>query len=477
MHYPRSPVAVGDGGLQPSAVWAVRHQHGADDSIPAWPAARTFQLLTPAVVGRITALVGGPAGPGSTNPSPCGRSGGLPPAQPPSAATPASRHAHRPHLLRPGGASSPPWPATAGPAPPPTARCHVPDTAGHRGCRTAARGCGRPGSANRRSAGCTDTGRRAWASRYRCGPCRSPSRAGWRSLRAGGSSGRSPGVTALGLVARLRPTHQSGGHGHVGAASRVHRRPAGRARRARSRCSRRLKAALLHRRRLCPSSETVGMRTRRPRAAPAIGSAFAGFRFPPDVIVLAVRWYRRFGLSSRDVEELLAERGIEVDHVTVYRWCSGARPCWPRPPGPAGMLGHRWWVDETYVKVAGRWRYGYRAIDQAGQVIDVFVAPRRDATAARRGSSRGRSVRPRRCRWRSSPTSRRCSRPRGRAAARGLASHRPVWQQPSRSRSRQAEGAAGSDARAQAGPQRQGGDRRAWLSAEPTTRPRRARGR
>ena len=50
------------------------------------------------------------------------------------------------------------------------------------------------------------------------------------------------------------------------------------------------------------------------------GSAFAGFRFPPDVIVLAVRWYLRFGLSYRDVEELLAERGIEVDHVTIHRW-------------------------------------------------------------------------------------------------------------------------------------------------------------
>ena len=62
------------------------------------------------------------------------------------------------------------------------------------------------------------------------------------------------------------------------------------------------------------------MRTRRPHAAPAPQSPFAGFRFPPDVIVLAVRWYLRFGLSYRDVEGLLAERGVEVDHVTVYRW-------------------------------------------------------------------------------------------------------------------------------------------------------------
>jgi IS6 family transposase len=61
------------------------------------------------------------------------------------------------------------------------------------------------------------------------------------------------------------------------------------------------------------------MRTRRPHPAPIARSAFIAFRFPPDVIVLAVRWYLRFGLSYRDVDELLAERGIEVDHVTIYR--------------------------------------------------------------------------------------------------------------------------------------------------------------
>jgi IS6 family transposase len=74
----------------------------------------------------------------------------------------------------------------------------------------------------------------------------------------------------------------------------------------------------------------------------------AGFRFPSDVIVLATRWYLRFGLSSRDVEELLAESGIEVDHVTVYRWvrrftpllAEAARPC-------RHAVGARWFVDET----------------------------------------------------------------------------------------------------------------------------------
>jgi transposase, IS6 family len=103
------------------------------------------------------------------------------------------------------------------------------------------------------------------------------------------------------------------------------------------------------------------------------------------VIVVAVRWYLRYGLSYRDVEELLAERGITVEHVTVYRWVQrftpllsdAARPCRHIP-------GDRWFVDETYVKVAGRWVYLYRAIDQYGQVIDVLLSPKRDLAATRR---------------------------------------------------------------------------------------------
>jgi IS6 family transposase len=78
------------------------------------------------------------------------------------------------------------------------------------------------------------------------------------------------------------------------------------------------------------------MRTHRPRLTPVPRSAFAGFRFPVDVIVLAVRWYLRFGLSYRDVGELLSERGVEVDHVTIHRWCCASRRCWPTPPDPAG---------------------------------------------------------------------------------------------------------------------------------------------
>src|SRR5215213_3680108 len=179
-------------------------------------------------------------------------------------------------------------------------------------------------------------------------------------------------------------------------------------------------------------------------------STFAGFRFPSDVIVLAVRWYLRFGLSYRDLEELLTERGVEVDHVTVYRWvlrftplmAEAARPCRHR-------VGDRWQVDETYVKVAGQWRYVYRAIDQFAQIIDVFVSSRArhqgspsllrtgdryDEDRAGRGHHRSGAGVPGRA---------------GGPAAGGPAPHRPVRQQPDRVRPREAEGTAAPDARPQ----------------------------
>jgi IS6 family transposase len=135
---------------------------------------------------------------------------------------------------------------------------------------------------------------------------------------------------------------------------------------------------------------------RRLARVPAPRSGFAGFRFPSDVIMVAVRWYLRYGLSYRDVEELLAERGITVDHVTVYRWVQrftpllidAARPCRHAP-------GDRWFADETYVKVAGRWVYLYRAIDQYGQVIDVLMSEQRDLAATRRFFTRALAHGPR----------------------------------------------------------------------------------
>jgi transposase-like protein len=114
-------------------------------------------------------------------------------------------------------------------------------------------------------------------------------------------------------------------------------------------------------------------------------SVFAGFRFPREVISVAVRWYLRYGLLTGTSRELMAERGVTVDHVTIYRWVQrfipefmeAARPCRHAP-------GDRWFADETYVKVAGRWAYLYRAVDQHGRVIDVLLSVRRDLAAARR---------------------------------------------------------------------------------------------
>jgi transposase-like protein len=113
------------------------------------------------------------------------------------------------------------------------------------------------------------------------------------------------------------------------------------------------------------------------RGLPSLASVPTRRDRPRRPLVSALR------LSYPDVEELLTDRGVEVDHVTVYRWvlrftpllADAARPCRHR-------VGTRWCVDETYVRVGGQWRYVYRAIDQFGQVIDVFVSPRRDAKAA-----------------------------------------------------------------------------------------------
>jgi transposase, IS6 family len=120
-------------------------------------------------------------------------------------------------------------------------------------------------------------------------------------------------------------------------------------------------------------------------AASGASSVFAGFRFSREVISVAVRWYLQYGLSYRDVGELLSERGVTVDHVTIYRWVQrftpesieAARPCQHVP-------GDRWFVDKTYVEVASQWAHLFRAVDQHGQVIDVLLSVRRDLAAARR---------------------------------------------------------------------------------------------
>ena len=111
--------------------------------------------------------------------------------------------------------------------------------------------------------------------------------------------------------------------------------------------------------------------------------------FQGDVILWAVRWYCRYPISYRDLEEMLAERGISVDHTTIYRWVQCYAPemekrlrwFWRRGFDPS------WRLDETYVKVRGKWTYLYRAVDKRGDTIDFYLSPTRSAKAAKRLSS------------------------------------------------------------------------------------------
>ena len=108
-------------------------------------------------------------------------------------------------------------------------------------------------------------------------------------------------------------------------------------------------------------------------------------RFPAEIILLCVRWYCRYGISYRDLEEMMAERGVAVDHVTLYRWIQRYAP--ELEKRVRWYQGHRspsWRVDETYVRVGGKWKYLFRAVDKHGQLIDFMLSDRRNTKAARR---------------------------------------------------------------------------------------------
>jgi IS6 family transposase len=105
----------------------------------------------------------------------------------------------------------------------------------------------------------------------------------------------------------------------------------------------------------------------------------------PEIILCAVRWYLRYSLSLRDVEELLIERGVGADHTTVWRWVQRYAPeVDQRMRRHLKSTNKSWRVDETYIRVKGRWCYLYRAIDSAGATIDFLLSALRDADAAKR---------------------------------------------------------------------------------------------
>ena len=112
---------------------------------------------------------------------------------------------------------------------------------------------------------------------------------------------------------------------------------------------------------------------------------YHGHRFPPQIISHAVWLYHRFSLSFRDVEDLLAERGIQVSYESVRRWCLKFGPSYKRAlKRREGRLGDAWFVDEVFIKIRGQLLYLWRAVDQDGDVLDILVQPRRDAAAAKR---------------------------------------------------------------------------------------------
>ncbi len=114
------------------------------------------------------------------------------------------------------------------------------------------------------------------------------------------------------------------------------------------------------------------------------GSAFSGYRFPDEVIALAVRWYLRYRLSYVEVAEWLAERGIVVDPSTVFDWVRTFSPLFVEAARKHRQrVGARWRVDETLLKIGSRWRYLFRAIDEHGQIVDVYLSDRRDTASAR----------------------------------------------------------------------------------------------
>jgi transposase-like protein len=113
--------------------------------------------------------------------------------------------------------------------------------------------------------------------------------------------------------------------------------------------------------------------------------AFRGFRFPAEVILWAVRWYLQFPISCRDLEAMLADRGVEVDHTTVHRWVQRFAPeLEKRMRRHLQPCRGPWHVDETYLRVGGQWRYLYRAVDGTGQTIDFLLSAMRDKAATRR---------------------------------------------------------------------------------------------
>lgn len=113
--------------------------------------------------------------------------------------------------------------------------------------------------------------------------------------------------------------------------------------------------------------------------------SFKGRHTPKAIILQCVRWYCAYSLSYRNIEEMMAERGLSIDHSTLNRWVVHYAPKLEKAfHNKKKKPGNRWRMDETYVRVKGEWKYYYRAVDKQGNTIDFLLTAKRDAKAAKR---------------------------------------------------------------------------------------------
>ena len=107
--------------------------------------------------------------------------------------------------------------------------------------------------------------------------------------------------------------------------------------------------------------------------------------YQPEIITLCCRWYLKYPLSYRNLEEMMLERGVEVDHTTIYRWVTQySTEINKKIRKYLNKTNDSWRVDETYIKVKGKWTYLYRAVDSDGNTIDFMLSKKRDKKAARK---------------------------------------------------------------------------------------------
>ena len=120
---------------------------------------------------------------------------------------------------------------------------------------------------------------------------------------------------------------------------------------------------------------------------------YRGYRFPPEIIARSVWLYHRFTLSFRDIEDLLAERGVTVSYETIRQWCLTFGPDYARRIRQhQGPRGDHWFLDEIVVSIQGKRRYLWRAVDQDGDLIEILVQKRKDTKAAKALLSKGATL-------------------------------------------------------------------------------------